>query len=336
MERPPGPADIVSAVQRIPALDGLRGIAILLVVLIHTARGWFPSGRYGVTMFFVLSGFLITTILLSDGIDLKRFYKRRAARLLPALFVVSAAALAIGISWSHVWPALAYVANYRLIGGDHMGNMSHTWSLAVEEHFYLIWPWLLIVTPHQKRVRWLAWAMVGAVLWRGWLILGESSWDRVQLATDASAVALGAGCLLAAIRHERTLLKIRGGLIAVGLIVGLAVVIPFKTESYLWFDFAVVALSVVAIHAATFGSRLLEWGPLRGLGVVSYGLYLWHNLFVWIDWDVGIPSPIFAIVLSLTLTLLSWRVIEQPCIAWARRGRSSGDERPTLIEAVGQ
>ena len=152
--------------RRWPALDGIRGIAILLVVASHFGLGG-TGGMVGVTLFFVLSGFLITYLLLDEReqtgrIDLKSFYGRRALRLLPALgfYLVGMAMLiwllrlAIPI-WDTTWPTALYLANYvQVLGGDLFANR-HTWSLAVEEHFYLIWP-LLVILGVTKKVKMLA------------------------------------------------------------------------------------------------------------------------------------------------------------------------------------
>src|SRR5690606_14913209 len=133
--------------QRIRALDGLRGMAVLLVVLFHADEA-VPGGSYGVTIFFVLSGYLITRLLAAERdatgrVDYRRFFVRRARRLLPALLIVSATWALISGSWRDTLPALLYVSNYSTLSGGEWTPLHHTWSLAVEEHFYLIWPFLI-------------------------------------------------------------------------------------------------------------------------------------------------------------------------------------------------
>ena len=142
-------ADQTSLQRRWGSLDGIRGLAIILVVIAHAFPETFAGGGApGVSLFFVLSGFLITSLLLgeietSGRIDLKKFFGRRALRLAPALIVyLSVAAIAEG--WSSVWPSLLYLGNYAQIAGSDVGVNVHTWSLAVEEHFYLLWPVLFV------------------------------------------------------------------------------------------------------------------------------------------------------------------------------------------------
>jgi peptidoglycan/LPS O-acetylase OafA/YrhL len=164
---------------RWPALDGLRGLAILLVFAFHLPLNVFRSGSYGVIVFFVLSGFLITTILLKelerwDRPRLRWFYGRRAIRLIPALLLVVAGYLILqvtvfgepGLWWGQSWPALFYVSNYVLEGGGDLLHLTHTWSLAIEEHFYLLWPMTLLVLPRRWRFPITCALFLGFAAWR--------------------------------------------------------------------------------------------------------------------------------------------------------------------------
>lgn len=156
-----------------PGLDGLRGIAALAVVLFH-ARFWFANGYAGVDVFFALSAFLITSLLLREharhgAIALRRFYARRVLRLYPALLLAGAGVLALGLvsqRLDRVGPAalaaLAYVSNWWIYLGHPAPLLEHTWTLAIEEHFYALWPpTLALLLSRRPGRRRLGWALVG-------------------------------------------------------------------------------------------------------------------------------------------------------------------------------
>ena len=255
----PGP-EVAAAPHRLgyqPALDGVRAIAILAVIAFHTGRGWFGSGYYGVDAFFVLSGFLITTLLLQEHsgtgrISLRLFYARRAARLFPALFVTCTFVLIVAllnvvasirpaltptstkVSLTGVAFSLAYVASWvDALGHNHLlGAMEHTWSLSVEEWFYALWPLLLILI--LRRSRWVTWLTVASALAAiGYRLLSEqviSSKMYLYTAPDQRACQLLAGCATAAImvghgsrvtRHTRALWWLGvAGAAGVGVLLG--------------------------------------------------------------------------------------------------------------------
>lgn len=307
--------------KRVPALDGLRGLAILLVVVFHAWPNALPGGVYGVTLFFVLSGFLITNILTREldtrsKIDFKRFYKRRGARLLPALLLVSASYLVLGGPWADVWPALAYVANFQKLAGASLGNMSPTWSLAIEEHFYLLWPLILSLIPRRLRKGIVSSLLVVSVAWRLWLLAGDATWERVYYGTDTMAFAILAGCWLAVAKP-----KLRSNLAVTGVILA-SLTVGSRTRGEamvsLWVMFAVVGLCVVAINAALEGRhRLLELGPLRWLGTISYGLYLWHTVVLGAGGVLGAPR-VLSVTIAVILAWLMFRSLERPILDLVR------------------
>jgi peptidoglycan/LPS O-acetylase OafA/YrhL len=189
---------------RRPELDGLRGIAILLVVARHAdTPGCASGGAIGVTMFFTLSGFLITSLLLEESastgrVDLAAFYRRRALRLFPALFACIAVTIVLAVllgTWiaseQMVAAALLYFGNWALIARAEAGVLGHTWSLSVEEQFYVTWPLVLVLFGRSRRaVIWLAGtgALVSVGL-RFKLYSGDTLW-RVAYGTDTKADAL--------------------------------------------------------------------------------------------------------------------------------------------------
>ena len=216
------------------ALDGLRGLAILLVFAFHLPLSGFRSGSYGVIVFFVLSGFLITTILLREierwqRPQLRWFYGRRAVRLLPALLMVLFGYLILRATvlggreewWSQTWPALFYVSNYSLEMGGDLGHLTHTWSLAIEEHFYVVWPLALIALPARWRMM-VAWVLALAfAAWRAGLLALDADVSRVYYLTDTNAFAPLLGCALAITHHQGRLPSVNrnvAGLSLAGLI----------------------------------------------------------------------------------------------------------------------
>jgi peptidoglycan/LPS O-acetylase OafA/YrhL len=297
----------------IAALDGLRGLAILSVMFFHAtlsrASAPRPSGGFlGVDVFFVLSGFLITALLLKEwdqkgSIALRSFYARRALRLLPALFVLMAVILLVpGVFYSSQRPwwdamiAAAYATNWvRAFGGD-VEFFGHTWSLTIEEQFYVIWPLLLVGLLRlgvRRRVILLVVLVAIAVptvlrvdLWEG-----PVSVKRLYYGLDTRFDSLLLGCLVAFLaswnvipRSERALKMIR--LAAAVAAVVLVVLIANATEEsqLTYFGLGVIACASVAVllvHLIYCPSRLsdliLANRPMVWVGRISYGLYLWHD-----------------------------------------------------------
>lgn len=305
-------------------------MAILFVFAFHLPLGVFRAGSYGVTIFFVLSGFLITTILVSEldergSIDFRRFYERRARRLLPALIGVVAGYLAIltlvfeapSLWWPSAWPVLAYLSNYATIMGRDLGHLTHTWSLAVEEHFYLLWPALLALLPARRRWQITLTSTLAFTLWRILIAFGDGSDARVEFGTDANAFALLLGATLAIGRLEGRIGRGSrvGTALAIAAMVGIAnLPVHFTDASFRWGVIPVAVLSVVAVAGATTETiPWLEWAPFRWLGRISYGLYLWHFLLISLPWEDWPIRPLFwQVVTPLLVASLSWRFIERP------------------------
>lgn len=295
--------------QRVPALDGLRAVAIVMVIGYHVDRRLVPAGSWGVVLFFVLSGYLITRLLVAETdregrVDIRRFYLRRAARLLPALMVVCLALLAIGTAWSQVIPALGYYSNYARVAGVEMGALTHTWSLAVEEHFYLVWPLLIGAVPARLRIRAVALLAVAAVAWRV-IAIGVMSPAWVYNATDTNAAALLVGCYLG-VAGLQPWPRARWAVPALLALMFLPI-FGAPGAGFAWGGFVAIALGVAAIQHAMSRPRWLETPALVWLGQISYGLYLWHYLYLRTD----LPVPT-ALVLSVATAAASWYLVETP------------------------
>jgi peptidoglycan/LPS O-acetylase OafA/YrhL len=321
-------------VERVPALDGLRAIAIAMVFAYHVDKGLAPAGFWGVILFFVLSGYLITRLLCAEmdrngGVDIRSFYLRRALRLLPALIVVCLVLLAIGTEWSKVAPTLGYYANYARIAGADVGLLTHTWSLAVEEHFYLLWPLVIAAVPARQRLRAVGLLAVAAIGWRV-MAIGVMSPSWVYNATDTNAAALLAGCYLGVARPRAW--RSAGWSVPALLVLMFLPVFGEEGSALLWGGFVAVALGVVAIQHAVARPSWLETPVLVWLGKISYGLYLWHYLFV----RSGIPVWA-AVPLTVATAAASWYLVEEPVRRWRRRlEKRSPTREPAPLARAGQ
>lgn len=326
----------------VPALDGLRGIAIALVVAFHYFEFPFGGGG-GVDLFFVLSGFLITTLLLEERtetgkITLRAFYARRARRLLPALLALLAAFSVIAVAKGHdpLWDLVRfgfYTGNaVRAFTVPPPSGLEHLWSLAEEEQFYLVWPLLLLVFARTRRLLMLTLALTGAlILYRAGLAISGASMHRLYFGPDTHADGLTMGAVLAIIRQRRSLAVPEGLLPWIVGIFTLAVLIPDLNTSIGLPPFEIVCAALIA--AAVSGSSLatpLSWSPLVFLGKISYSLYLWHFMLIW---AFGWRYHLMALPVAVVCAWLSYRFVEQP---FRRRRPTHGTESiPTVTDPVG-
>jgi len=346
-----------------PALDGLRALAITGVLVSHflprtnICRDVAHWGRLGVVLFFVLSGFLITSILLrareeTGPVDfretfgvLRRFYTRRFLRIFPIYyFSIAALALFDGNMRKDIWWHFTYTSNFLMAYVNSVAVYAeHLWSLSVEEQFYLIWPWLVLFLPRRlmPRLFWglvivaISYKFVGCVLGTGWVALSRLIYGN----TDSLAI----GGLLAFYREtgsssrlEYTFLVKTGIRFALPCFIALqffryaAGEAAFRSESlYVGFNdfFAsivfVALISSVTSNSKTFLTVLLSFKPVRYIGKVSYGIYLYHlflrhGIQVITDW-FHLPLPPeglsrFALytALSVLVAVVSWELVERP------------------------
>jgi peptidoglycan/LPS O-acetylase OafA/YrhL len=322
-----------------PALDGVRGLAITSVVALH-ATGWPRDGSLGVDLFFVLSGFLITTLLLqeraaSGTISFRAFYRRRAARLLPGLFLMLGVYM-IATRGAHalaVLFAVTYTTNIASVidPGIVPFSLGHLWSLAQEEQFYLLWPPLLFLIIRVRPTlltRIIGLLILAVVVEKLALLATGAGLDRIYLAPDTHADPILVGCLFGALFTAGSAPKLgRFGPVALVGVVGLVVSaqwLPFlHAANPLRTIFAIA--SGFLVLAAVEGSRPLAIRPLVFLGQISYSLYLVHvPILIAMQAAVGGGHPWRtgpAVVAAIAAASASFYFVERPLRRRLRQSR---------------
>lgn len=354
----------------LPELDGVRAIAFLLVLWYHLplslhgeAGGrlvaWLDVGYFGVDVFFVLSGFVVTRVLLLDrdrGVPLRSFYLRRALRILPIYYLVLAV-VALVDPFAELWWCALHVANYRQIAGGNLQYLGHLWSLSVEEHFYLVWPFALLLAG-RGRAPLAALAMFAVCAASVWYYFAHGHERLVIGMTEATTTRLRAmllGALFAFWEGGIRTRPWRSTAIAGGMVVasvactewcligsGIAQRIVdsgmpepgrlrpvFQLAGYALSSGAVVLLAIAWSGRRAPHAALLRLSPLRWVGTISYGLYLYHLpvLFAFgrpeLDADTTSARmrALLAIAATFAVAALSFRFVERPLIRLGRRGR---------------
>jgi len=343
--------DTARADRRIPCLDGLRAISIGFVLLAHLAgTGGFPIpaalgkvvelGDVGVHVFFVISGYLITRLLLEEfdrrqRISLSRFYLRRTLRIFPPYYAfILVLVIAQALGWlqlaSHdVLRAMTYTSNYY---PDRSWFTGHTWSLSVEEQFYLIWPAVFVLAGSRRAI------IAAACLVLCGPIIRLGSWELMRWAGDGIptrfetvADAIAVGCVLAGTRewlHSKPqyLRVLTSPLFA---IVPLAVVASgaFHGHPLLYFGAEMTIMNVGAAlcldwcltHPAGRIGTILNARPLVFVGLLSYSLYLWQQLFLNRASNAVVAAFPVNVALAVTVALVSYYLVEQPSLRLRRR-----------------
>jgi peptidoglycan/LPS O-acetylase OafA/YrhL len=330
--------------KRIPQLDGLRGLAVLLVFVYHA---WHvPLFWSGVDLFFVLSGYLITGILLrlkekraSDGYA-RPFYLRRIRRIIPPyagfmLFVV----LFVAVPWGEVWYWYAFFgANFAVVLGHHIPALVPLWSLAVEEQFYFIWPWIVLACSRRSLRRIALGIVIAAPILRGLCTPWFANREFVSMLLPFRADLLAAGAFVAiASAEDPQWIQRNRRWFSYSLFTSLILLAAFSIfRSFrlnantvffnsLAFSLIVVIFASALVQALAMRSgrvyKLLTWRPLCYMGTISYTFYLYQVPFLEI---IGrhVPSRTFSILLGFLSTglfaTLSWYFYESPIVHWGR------------------
>ena len=333
------------------SLDGLRALAVIGVIIYHAEPSLLPGGFLGVDVFFVISGYLITALLLREHdsthhIDMRRFWRRRARRLGPALLVMLSVVVVVGRLWlpSSQWgslrgdelASLGYVMNWRLIlTGDSyfstfaVSPLRHVWSLSVEEQFYLVWPIVAAIAMARSRRALALVASAAFVASIAAMTLVGGGLSRVYYGTDTRLHVIMAGCLLAILESKRPDLVRRLGASTLVTLIGVAALggaMVFIAEDNTGFFpaglviFAAVTMLVVAGCSTQVTLPLLSNRALVEIGRRSYGLYLWHwPVMVFLTDDrlgIGhVPATAIRVAVFSTLTWASYRFLERPVLA---------------------
>lgn len=344
-----------------PGLDGLRALAVFAVVAFHLNLPFAPGGFLGVTLFFVLSGYLITDLLLSEWagsntIDFKDFYIRRGKRLLPSIYFLLICVTAYisffapdflesfksdflpaAFSFSNWWFIYNKIPYFESFASPSL--LTHFWSLAVEVQFYLVWPFLLYLLQRFVRRKWLKVAVTAAlaVVSAGLLgVLYEPGGDpgRIYYGTDTRVFSLLIGACMAYILPSARLAAISekksariildtGGLVSLPVILFMCYYIT-QYDDFLYYGgmflFSVISALLVAAAAApsTITARVFSFSPLRFIGKISYGFYLWQFPVIVItnskfeSSSINILLCLFQVAATIVLATISYYLIEIP------------------------
>jgi peptidoglycan/LPS O-acetylase OafA/YrhL len=341
------------APDHLPSLDGLRGVAVLLVLLTHLSlatalpslesfKNAIRAGYLGVDIFFVLSGFLVTRLLCHDrasGRTLGRFLWRRSLRIFPAYYLLLAI-LAVVAPGSYIWACLFYVSNFVDAAAPDVAHpMRHAWSLAIEEQFYLVWPLVFFAVGGvgTARSRWAAWVGMPAIALASLALLafastqGHDLGDWTYRLPTTRLLSLSLGCSIA---FAEPWLRAKPRRLVIGTILalclgaaGLALGARYRLNGAIaTIGFSGISLSAVLIALTLDATRstlrvVLANAPLQAVGRISYGLYLYHfPIFVAMGVRYADDAPslgriALATTIAFAVAAISFVVYERPILA---------------------
>ena len=328
---------VAGKVVRLRQIDSLRAFAVLAVMVHHflpvekIIPDFMTLGLLGVRFFFTLSGFLITGILIR-GQTIGRFYMRRALRIFPAYYACLLVVVLAGVPDARqylAWHAV-YLSNVLFVFFPATGKATgHFWSLAVEEQFYLVWPWLVLKMPARHLWKLPVAAILCTIVFKGALAYTVGGHPAGGLLPFACLDSLGLGGLLAVFGHDPRLIPYRERFMKASLVLGsmilLAQAVIFVTNHGYRILITSYYLGISLIFVWLVGKaadgklwKIVEVRPLLYTGKISYGLYLWHNfmpgLAVWLLGDAA-PAwlwPVVATILTFAIAATSWKLIEAP------------------------
>lgn len=325
-----------------PALNGIRGYAVILVMLSHSNFQWFKNGTLGVSAFFALSGFLITKLILEEfdargRFSIKAFYCRRAFRILPTLYVVLGATLAyalffnptmLGTVVDEIVSAGLFVYNIAWAWGVKSFMLYHSWSLALEEQFYLVWPLLLgvLLKIKNRKIAYGIFVVVLALSLGVPFLTAHSGLGGIVRALVCPPIFLG--CFYALLLHQNVL-KFRISEIWIYLILLFMAIFSVHPFRFLGMDesFALLTLCLIhyLIHAGSGPVRFLFTNQsIQFVGKISYGLYLWHlPIFKAFAFNPIAYGFIYKFLVAFAVAAVSWFFFEKPLIAighaWSKK-----------------
>ncbi len=361
------PAELHSrlSASHLPALDGLRAVAVFLVIFYHFGFERVP-GAHGVMIFFVLSGFLITWLLLKENerdgnISLRGFYRRRILRIFPAFYVywilLVALLLVTGrkVLWPHVWSAFLYVSNYYIaINGDPNNGFSHTWSLAIEEQFYLLWPFVFLLwrRSYAKMAVFLA-SLIGTVwIYRAVLCYGFGvKQGYIYAAFDTRLDELMVGCLLAVLLRQGMLASfwrrviaheylplVTIALLACSIYTGSAYGHRYRDVFGFALEPLLIAILIVQLitHSSTPLWGWTEWRAVKFLGRISYSLYLYQQLVLHPARQALGRYPVAvqlvaAVAVTIVVASISYYLIERPFLKLKDKRLFARHRQPQVV-----
>jgi peptidoglycan/LPS O-acetylase OafA/YrhL len=358
---------------RIPSLDGLRGVAILMVLIGHVAHS-LPSqfapllrfagnGKLGVKIFFVLSGFLIYSLSIREvektGVfNWRQFYLRRVLRIFPCFYLYLAVVLymvavgMISLSWQMIVSAATFSLNYRPIWDHSVGThdydaIGHYWTLALEEQFYLTWPLLMVLFMKRKLLHLLVFVMILAPFIRVVsYFLMPAFRGEIGMMFHTGFDSIAAGVLLGELLKRELFRKYlerlaSGRWVVLGVVFFLVFISPILSDNFrggydiiFGASLDLIALSILITAAVSFSGsslfRLLNWRPLVYVGVLSYSLYVWNNLFLLGGgrWYNVFPYNFAALAV---MALLSHYLVEKPFLRLKRHIQMSGFSKGTYV-----
>jgi len=332
-------------------IDGLRAIAVLSVILFHINSHWIPGGFLGVDIFFVISGYLITLILTKEvdetqKVNLINFYKRRIKRIIPALLFVLIPTFLVGffflaptnllsLSQSMIWAFFSAANIYffssvdtgYFASGSHELPLLHLWSLGVEEQFYILWPFVVLVllkyiSSLKKRIVLTSILFMGSLIWAHSIIVSDQSFAYYMLPTRAWELL--AGAIVALLVHSG--FRTKSFFNEIMAVIGLFLVILsfiFVSESDAVPGLAAIPVIIGAsllilsgTRYQTFVGRILSLKILVAIGLVSYSAYLWHwPVLAYLRYtftDIDVSTAIAVIVFTFTMATISYFFIETP------------------------
>jgi peptidoglycan/LPS O-acetylase OafA/YrhL len=331
-----------------PSLDGLRTVAVSIVLCAHGGVPYFRSGGVGVDLFFVLSGFLITTILITERartgtIVFRNFYARRFLRLAPALFL-TCAFVGVAMTWAEgrfpgteIALALSYTANWAIAFYKyHLTWLNHCWSLSIEEQFYLLWPLAILglertVRNPATKIRLLVMGAALIAIYRATRV-GIYTDERINFGLDTRMDTLMTGAALAYFVHSLPGRRLPDGLskflgrVAAPLgLVGVLAVIHIVTWYSPWMGWigyvlvegaAMLVIADLVIGRHSLLAKPLAWRPMVAIGRISYGLYLYHLPVYYLvekvmpDQPLGVRLSV-KVTVSLSLAAASFHLVEK-------------------------